>query len=305
MNKIPLIIICGPTAIGKSRAAVSLAERRGEIISADSMQVYKFFDIGTAKPGTDLLNCVRHHLISIVEPDADFSAYDFISRAEIIIDEIHKKNLIPFIVGGTGLYIQSLVYGLSEAPGKNKNLRSRLDKIHKQKGLNFLYRKLQKADPDYANIIKNNDRIRIIRALEVYYLTGTPLSYFINKHDKKENYKVLWIGLNQPREILYDRINKRTEQMYRHGLVEEIKNLLEKGYSEDILKKKGIGYKEAVDYIRKKITLQEAIEETKKKTRNYAKRQLTWFRKEKKIKWFQPDEIIEIKSYIEKWLKYF
>ncbi len=301
-KKIPLIIICGATAIGKTRIAVSLAEGRGEIISADSMQVYKFLDIGTAKPDNLLLKRVNHHLISIVEPDIDFSAYDFICRAKKIIRQIYKKRKIPFVVGGTGLYIRSLINGLSEAPGKNEVLRKKLENIQKQKSLNFLYQKLHKIDPDYAGIIKNTDKIRIIRALEVYYITGQPLSFFLNKQDKQKKYEALWIGLNQPREILYAHINQRTEKMFQQGLIQETKSLLEKGYPQNILKRKGIGYNEVLDYINNKITLEEAIEETKKKTRNYAKRQMTWFRKEKEIKWFQPEEIEKIKKYINSWL---
>ena len=248
------------------------------------MQVYKFLDIGTAKPDNKLLKRVKHHLINVVEPDVDFSAYDFICRAKPIINKIHNKNIIPFVVGGTGLYIRSLVYGLSEAPGKNEEIRKKLENIQAQKSLNFLYEKLHKIDPDYAGIIKNTDRIRIIRALEVYYLTGKPLSGFFNKHDKQENYNTLWIGLKQPRKILYERINQRTEKMFQPGLIRETKNLLDKGYSQNILERKGIGYKEVLDYINNKITLKEAIEETKKKTRNYAKRKMTWIRKEKNIK---------------------
>ncbi len=302
MNRIPLVIICGPTAVGKSRAAVSLAEGLGEIISADSMQVYKYLDIGTAKPEKELLKRVKHHLINIVKLDNDFTAYDFIKRAKLIIEQIYKKNMIPFVVGGTGMYIRSLVYGLSEAPGRDEVFRKKMENMLKQKGPEMLYEKLKKIDPEYAVQIKANDRVRIIRALEVYHSTGKVFSYFFKKHDRKENYNTLWIGLDQPREVLYERINKRTEYIYTNGLLEETKKLLEKGYSEDILKRKGIGYTEALDYIHNRMTYEQAVEETKKKTRNYAKRQLTWFRKEKKIKWFQPEEIDKMKKSIKRFI---
>jgi len=288
--------------VGKSRIAVSLAKGRGEIISADSMQVYKYLDIGTAKPDKALLKQVKHHLIDVVDPEQNFSAYDFISRTKNIITEIHNKDLIPFIVGGTGLYIRSLMCGLSEAPGRNEQLRRRLDKIEKQKGLLFLYKKLQQKDHEYASVIKENDRVRIKRALEVYYSEGRPFSGYLKQHDKSPLYNALWIGLTEERKDLYAKINARTESMYDEGLVKETRDLLRSGYSEELLERKGIGYKEAIAYINKKLTLEQAKEETMKKTRNYAKRQMTWFRKEKHIKWFHPDEIEQVRSYLDHWL---
>ncbi len=303
MEKLPLIIICGPTAIGKSSIAVSLAQGRGEIISADSMQIYKYLNIGTAKPEKGLLKQVKHHLIDAIKPDEEFSVYNFICQAGKIIKQIHKKKLLPFVVGGTGLYIHALIYGLSDAPGRNENLRKKLNRLIEKRGLLFLYKKLQKIDPAYASVINASDKTRIIRALEVYYLKGRPFSFYIEKHDKQENYNALWIGINQPRDELYRKINLRTEQMYKQGLIEETRNLLKKGFSEVFLSKKGIGYKEALAFIHNKITLQEAIEETKKKTRHYAKRQITWFKKEENIKWFYPDKVEQIREYINLWIR--
>ena len=302
MNKKPLIIICGPTASGKSELAVRLAKDIGEIISADSMQVYKFMDIGTAKPDKELLNSVKHYLIDVITPDKDFSAYEFITRAEKIIKTLYQQKKTPFIVGGTGLYIRALVYGLSDAPGRDPKIREKLKNIAKEKGLGFLYQRLKKIDTIYADKISPNDPIRIIRALEVYEKTGIPFSKFCEKHIKNPRYDALWIGINLERKKLYERINRRTEMMFEKGFIDETKKLLEMGYSEDIIKKRGIGYDDVIDYIQGKITLETAIKNVQKKTRHYAKRQLTWFRKEKNIKWFQPDQIDKIKELINNWI---
>lgn len=302
-KKIPIVIICGPTAVGKSRIAVEIADKNGEIISADSMQVYKYLDIGTAKPDKELLNRTAHHLIDIINPDKDFSAYNFVEKANPIIEDISKRGKIPFVVGGTGLYLRALVYGLSEAPGKDESIRKRINKIKEQKSLSYLYQKLKKIDPEYAVKIERNDPVRIIRALEIYYLTGRSLSEYINNHQKEEQYKALWIGLKLEREDLYQKINQRTELMYQQGLINETRNLLSEGWKEDLFTKKGIGYRECVAYINKNISLEEAVEETKKNTRRYAKRQMTWFRKEKQIHWFNPSNIDQIQKVVHGWLK--
>lgn len=302
MYRKPLIIICGPTASGKSELAVRLAKEIGEIISADSMQVYKFMDIGTAKPEKKLLNSVKHYMIDVITPDRDFSAYEFITRAERIIKSLYKRKKIPFIVGGTGLYIQALIYGLSDAPGRDIELREKLKNIAKEKGLSFLYKRLGRVDPIYAEKVSPNDPVRIIRALEVYEKTGIPFSKFCKEHIKNPRYDALWIGINLERKKLYDRINRRTEMMFEKGFIDETKKLLEMGYSDVIIKKRGIGYEDVIDYIQGKITLASAIKNVQKKTRHYAKRQLTWFRKEKNIKWFQPEQVDKIQELINNWI---
>jgi len=302
-NKI-LIIICGPTAVGKTELSIKLALKfNGEIISADSMQFYKYMNIGTAKPDNYVLSKVKHYMIDICEPGEDFSAYNFINMAEKYIKEIYMKDKIPFIVGGTGLYIRSLIYGLSDAPGADKSIRDKLKNIALKEGLQFLYEKLKIIDPSYAEKISPNDYIRIIRALEVYEKRGLPFSYFCDKHIKNPKYNALKIGLILPRKILYEKINKRTDDMIKNGLIEETKNLIQKGISKEFLKRKAIGYADIIDYLEGKISIEKAIENIKKKTRNYAKRQLTWFKKEKDIKWFSPDNIFEIEKLIENWLK--
>lgn len=299
-----LIIICGPTGIGKTELAVKLALKYdGEIISADSMQVYKYMDIATAKPDEEILRKVKHYLISIIEPSESFSAYKFKELASYAIEEIYNKNKLPFIVGGTGLYINALVYGLSDAPPADLKLREKLKNLAKEKGLLFLYEKLKKLDPEYAEKISKNDPVRIIRALEVYEKTKIKFSEFCKKHNKTPNYNCLWIGLNQNRKELYEKINKRTEDMFKKGLIDETKKLLAMGINEELLRNKVIGYSDVIDYLNGKITLQQAIENVKRKTRNYAKRQLTWFKKEKNINWFSPHQINEIESIINNWLK--
>ena len=299
----PLIIISGPTGVGKSKLAVELADSVAEIISADSMQVYRYFDIGTAKPEKDLLEKVPHYLISQIDPLKDYNASSFLQDAKKVLKLIYTKNKLPFVVGGTGLYLRALVYGLSKVPGKNEKIRHELNQLKESKGLSYLFKQLKKIDSSYAMKIGTNDPIRIVRALEVYNITGKPFSYFAVNHQKKIKYNVRWIGLEKPREELYKIINLRTEAMYKNGLVEETKSLLSMGYQEGLIRKRGIGYSDIIDYLNKKISIEKAMELTKQKTRNYAKREMTWFRKEKLIKWFNPDNIKEIKNYINDWGK--
>ncbi len=298
-----IIIICGPTAIGKTDISVKLAKNRGEIISADSMQVYRFMDIGTAKPDNSLLKQVKHHLIDVIDPDEEFSAYRFKSEAEKIIDNLYSEKKMPFIVGGTGLYIRALVYGMSEAPGKNKRIRDRLMGLLENKGVNYLYQRLYKIDPVYADKISSSDRVRILRALEVYEISGVPFSRYNQLHKKEPRYNLLWIGLNMDREKLYMNINRRTEKMFENGFVDETKKLLKMGFSKEIISRRGIGYIDVIKYLDKEITLEEAIANVQKKTRNYAKRQMTWFRKEKLVKWMSAENFEEIKSEVEYWIK--
>lgn len=304
MNKSAIIIISGPTAVGKSKLAIELAEYNGEIISADSMQVYRYLDIGTAKPEKELLNKVKHHLINIKNPDEEYNAFDFVQDAEKAIKQIYIRGKFPYLVGGTGLYLRSLVYGLSEVPGRNEEIREHLEKQVQQQGLNALYTELSKVDHKYASVIDKHDPVRIIRALEVYHLTGKPFSCFADKQNRQPRYNVLWLGLNMERSKLYARIDQRTEMMYNNGLIRETASLLRKGYSAELISKKGIGYSEVIDFIQGKISKQEAVEITSKKTRNYAKRQLTWFKKEKLIKWFDSVNVQKIKKYIREWQRH-
>ncbi len=299
MKKKSIIIISGPTGIGKSKLAVDLASSKGEIVSADSMQVYKYLDMGTAKPEEQLTQKVKHHLISIIEPNQDYSAYQFEQDADKTINEILSRHKVPLIVGGTGLYIRSLIYGLSKAPGKDPMVRHSLHDQLKRKGIDYLFQQLKKVDPEYTNIINPKDTTRIIRALEVYQISKQPFSRYRKEHKKERKYNILWIGLQRSREELYHIINERTKHMYQAGLIEETKQLIQRGFQKFLEQKKAIGYLETIDYINNLITLEQAIALTSQKTRQYAKRQMTWFRKEKEIQWFHPDEFEKIKHTID------
>ncbi len=289
MNKIPLIVICGPTGAGKTDIAIELAEKyNGEIVSADSRQIYIEPEIGANKPSKEQLKRIRHYMINIISIKQDYSAFDFMKNAREYIKKIYNKGKIPFLVGGTGLYIRATLYGLSPAPGRNPEIREKLKQRAKEIGLNKLYEELKNVDKQYAEKINPNDRIRIIRALEVYYTTGKPLSYFFETQKQENLFKTLIIGITPERKVLYEFINRRVIKMFESGLVEEVKKLLKSGIDEDILRKKIIGYGEVIDYLNKEITLEEAIRKMQKKTRVYARRQIIWFKKEKGIEWFDP-----------------
>ncbi len=279
--RIPLIIIQGPTAVGKSTLAYKLVqELNTEIISADSRQVYKYLDIGTAKPSKEIQSKIKHHLIDIVYPDEEYSAGDFVKDSEKLIYEIQKKDKLPLIVGGTGFYIKALTEGIFKAPSIPKEIREKLIQTSEEKGSEFLYEYLKEKDPSSAERANPNDVHRIIRALEVYEATGKTITQLWqeNPSDKKK-YKTFNILISEDREILYKRINNRVDEMLKNGLLNEMKELLEKGYNENSPGMNTVGYKELFPYFEEIINLEECIREIKKNTRNYAKRQLTWYRK--------------------------
>jgi len=283
-----LIIIVGPTASGKSALGIKLAKAlKGEIISGDSMQVYKYMDIGTAKVPPDEREGVPHHLIDILEPFENYSVALFQKEAKRLITAINQKGNIPIIVGGTGLYIRSIIdpYDFSDF-SFDINYRKELEEIASQKGGDYLYKELYKIDPVAASKVHPNDLRRMIRALEVYKHTGKPLSYFWERgREKKPAYSFLYYGLTLDRELLYQRINERVDNMISKGLVDEVKNLLKMGFRESTAMQ-AIGYKEIVWYLEGKITLDEAIYLIKRESRHYAKRQFTWFRRDPRIKWY-------------------
>lgn len=283
-----LIIIVGPTASGKSVLGIKLAKAlKGEIISGDSMQVYKYMDIGTAKVPPDEREGVPHHLIDILEPFEKYSVALFQKEAKRLITDINHKGNVPIIVGGTGLYIRSIIdpYDFSDF-SFDLNYRIELEEIASQKGGEYLYKELEKIDSVASSKIHPNDLRRIIRALEVYKHTGKPISYYWERgREKPSQYSFLYYGLNMDRNLLYQRINERVDQMMARGLVDEVKKLLKMGFRESTAMQ-ALGYKEIVWYLDGKISLDEAIYLIKRDTRRFAKRQLTWFRRDRRIKWF-------------------
>ncbi len=297
-NSLPLVVICGPTAVGKSELALNLALRlNGEIVNADSRQIFKGMDIGTAKPSTEKRNRIPHHLLDIREPGEGFSAGEFSELADEVLTKIAGRNKIPFVVGGSGLYIKALLEGLFEGPEKDEELRRELNELREKKSLSYLYKILAKTDPESAERIDSEDTYRIIRALEVCFLTGKKMSELLAQEEKKY-YRPLKIGLKTDRENLYKRIEKRVDEMLADGFVDEVKALLENGVNKDCYAFDAIGYTEAVDYLKNEISLEDLKNSMKKRTRNYAKRQITWFKKDEDIKWFSIEEKnLENKAY--------
>ena len=281
VSRIPLIIIQGPTAVGKSSIANKLAlELHTEIISADSRQVYTYLDIGTEKPSKEIQSKIKHHLIDIVAPNEEYSAGDFIKDTEKLIYELHKKDKLPLIVGGTGFYIKALLEGIFKSPSIPREIREKLIQIAEEKGSEFLYEYLMEVDPSSAARTNPNDLHRTIRALEVYEATGKTITNLWQKNpSNKRNFKPFNILISEDREILYKRINHRADEMLKNGLLKEMKELLKKGYNEKSPGMNTVGYKELFPYFEKKRNLEECIQEIKKNTRNYAKRQFTWYRK--------------------------
>ncbi len=276
-----LVIICGPTCVGKSFLARRISEEVDvEIISADSRQVYLYMDIGTAKPTLEEQNKIPHHLIDIKYPNEKYSAGEFAQDAEQNINEIIARNHIPLIVGGTGFYIKALLDGLSPIPQVPSEIRRKIQQLAQKQDTQSLYNKLLSVDRISAENIHPNDTKRIIRALEVYQYTGKPISYFWNVQPKR-NYQSLVIFITQQRESLYQKINNRVDKMMELGLVDEVKQLVKMGYKKEDPGMKSVGYQELIDYLDGRHKLEEAIELIKQHTRNFAKRQFTWFRKAK------------------------
>lgn len=294
-NKI--VVLVGPTAVGKTYVSVELAKRLNtEIISADSMQIYKELNIGTAKITEEEAQGIIHHMIDIINPDESFSVSEFKSESEKIIDNIIEKTKVPIIVGGSGLYVNSLIYDLDFGNAKSDNkIRDYFTSLYNEHGDDFLYEKLKEVDPESAVKIHKNNVKRVIRALEVHEITGQKFSELntdIRKQSKK--YDCVLIGLNMDRKILYERINKRVDKMLSEGLIEEVKSLIEKGYDKNLVAMQGIGYKEIVEYLEGNTELEETVNILKRNTRRFAKRQFTWFLRDTNVKWFNINSINEI-----------
>lgn len=283
-----LVAIVGPTAVGKTDIAVDVAkEINAEIISADSMQVYRYMDIGTAKPSENHQKQVKHYMIDIVDPNEEFSVADFQYMAKKHLNDIYANDKIPLLVGGTGLYVNALCYNyIFPKFDKDEKLRCKLEEIASKNGNQFLHDKLKHIDPISAKKIHPNNLRRVIRALEVYIKTNKPFSYFEQKTKSQPNpYDLTIIGLTRARDELYQRINDRVKLMVKNGFVEEVKELLKMGFSKDLNSMQGLGYRQMVYYLENKITLEEAIELIARDTRRFAKRQYTWFLRDKNIIW--------------------
>ena len=302
-----LLIIAGPTAVGKTDTGIILANRlKGEIISADSMQIYKNMDIGTAKPSPEERKGIVHHLIDIIRPDEDFSVAEFQRLAKNIIDNLISNKKLPIIVGGTGLYINSLIYDMDFTQSvSNRKLRETLQKEAENMGNKYIHNKLKKIDRDLADRIHPNNIRRVIRAIEVYYETGDKIGDFSKDIALNDEYEFFLVGLMRDREELYDRINTRVDIMMEQGLVEEMRNLLNSGYPKDLISFKGLGYKEVIGYLEGKYDLNEAIRILKRNTRRYAKRQLTWFRRYNDINWYNVSDYLTSKNLAEHIIKDF
>ena len=282
-DKKPLIILTGPTAAGKSELSISLANAiDGEIISADSMQVYKHMDIGSAKITPEEMNGVEHHLIDILEPNEEFHVVKFQSLAKAAMQSIYAKGKIPILVGGTGFYIQSVLYDIDFTESEeDETFRSDLEAFAKEKGAEALFERLRSIDPESCKIIHANNIKRVIRAIEFYEKTGKPISeHNKEQREKTSPYNFAYFVLSDDRSILYEKINKRVDIMLENGLIDEVKTLKEMGCTSDMVSMQGLGYKEILDYLDGKCTLEDAVYRIKRDTRHFAKRQLTWFRRE-------------------------
>ena len=291
-----LLIIAGPTAVGKTSLSIKLAkELNGESISTDSMQIYKYMDIGSAKISKDEMDGVIHHMIYVVDPKYPFSVADYKEKADKAIEDILSRNKLPILVGGTGLYINALTCNMNFTEAdKDESYRSELESLAEEKGNEFIHNMLKDIDPVSYNEIHYNNRKRVIRALEVYKLTNKPFSSFNLGEDIYNGpYEVKYYVLDMNREALYDRINVRVDIMMKHGLLEECIKLREMGYNSSMQSMQGIGYKEMFYYLDNKITLDEAVEMIKKGSRNYAKRQLTWFRRDPRAIFINKDNLNE------------
>lgn len=297
-----LIVIVGPTAVGKTELAIRLArEWDGEIISADSMQVYRFMDVGTAKPTIEERSMVRHHLIDVVNPDGQFNAAIFMHMARTIIRELHSRRKSIFVVGGTGLYVKALLGGLFEAPDADQGLRKAYRQELKQFGKEYLYEKLKEKDREAAAQIDKNDVVRIIRALEVMELSGESIVNKQKAHRFGERlYEFTKIGLMIERSRLYERIDQRAEKMMEDGFVEEVQGLLSMGYGEALKPMQSLGYKHIVKHLKGSYALDDTLRIIKRDTRRFAKRQMTWFGADKEIVWFNPSDSDGIKKQIDK-----
>jgi tRNA dimethylallyltransferase len=287
------VVVCGPTGIGKTAFAIDLARRfKGEIIGADSMQLYRHMDIGTAKPTPEERAAVRHHMVDVVDPDGHFDAEMYANMAYAKVVELADNKILPFIVGGTGLYIKALVHGLFESAEIDEHVRQRLKEEAADKGGAYLHARLEKVDPFAAARIHANDTYRIVRALEIYESTGRTLSVSQQQHQfRPQRLQTVKIGLAMDREALYRRIDKRVDLMLDQGLLKEVQGLIEAGYAMALKSMQSLGYRHMGAFLNNGVDWEEAVRTLKRDTRHYAKRQMTWFRADPEIVWMGPQDI--------------
>lgn len=292
-KKKPMIILTGPTAVGKTDLSIQLAKViNGEIISADSMQVYRHMDIGSAKVTPEEMDGVPHHLIDVLEPEEEFNVVVFQKLAKEALTGIYERGHIPIIVGGTGFYIQALLYDIdfTENDGDTA-IRRELEKLAQTQGAGCLHQMLQEIDPESAAAIHQNNVKRVIRAIEFYRQTGKKISLHNEQEREKQSpYQFLYYVLDTDRKILYERIDRRVDLMMEHGLVDEVKHLADMGCTRDMVSMQGLGYKEILDYLSGEITLEEAVYILKRDTRHFAKRQITWFKRERDVRWLELEQ---------------
>jgi len=305
MGKLPLVIICSPTATGKTELAIELASVfGGEIISADSLQVYRYLDIGTAKPSIDQRKKIRHHLIDVVNPDDEFNAAIYTEQARIIINNLISQGKPVFVVGGTGLYIRALLRGIIDTPAVDEKIRNHYRELRDLHGKEYLFKLLQQRDAQAALRIKPNDSVRVIRALEVLEQSGESIIEMQKRHSFADcPYVTYKIGLQFDRKELKNRVALRTEKMVAEGLLDEVKSLLEWGYSEKLKPLQSLGYKEVIEFLNGKYDWESALHLIARNTWHYAKRQMTWFAADKEINWYNPDGLDDIKIIVETFWK--
>lgn len=297
-----VIVIVGPTCSGKTKVSIDLALKLDtEIISADSRQIYKFLNIGTAKPSKEELKKRKHHFIDFLLPDENYNVSKFENDSLAVIEKLFYDNKIPIVVGGSGLYIHALIDGIFDAVDTDEEFRTEFNFKRDKYGNQYWFEELKKVDPQSASKMLPQNWKRVMRALEVYHLTGKPIWKFQKEYKRESNINFIQFGIDWPRELLYNNINNRVDNMINNGFVEEVKNILKMGYSKNVNSLNTVGYKELIAYLENEMTFERAIDLIKRNTRRYAKRQLTWFRKDKRIIWLNVDsenKLNELPDYI-------
>jgi len=304
-STLPILILAGPTAAGKTALAVRLARRLGsEILNADSLQVYRYMDIGTAKPSIEERSAATHRLIDVADPDEPFDAARYLELARPVVNELHARGKVPIVTGGTGLYIKVLTRGICEGAPSHPGMRQRLQDELQARGLLALHQELLRVDPPLGSKIHPNDRQRILRALEVHRISGVPLSHWQQQHRfNRILYRSVKIFLYRQRDVLYDRIDRRVDNMMRQGLLDEVKKLIAMGFGPELKPMQSLGYRQLCGHLAGKLSLDQAVADIRRETRRYAKRQMTWFRGDPEFMWVDARDEQEATDLIEEELQ--